>query len=483
MIIVSLVNNITTKSTSLIMEKHILSKSTYIKGEQCLKQLYLHKKRSFLRDRMPAERQAIFRRGTNVGIFAQELFPGGIDAGPKHPSQYRKAVEKTALLIQEGQEIIYEAGFQANKTLILLDILVKNGDAWDAYEVKSSKKLSETYYKDAALQFYILEESGLKINSFSLINIDVDYSLKEKIEIDKLFIITDVTEEVKERKNSVKEKIELQLSILEQDHSPKIEIGTHCFQPYDCDFIGHCWKNIPSPSIFEIPSLSLEQQFDLHSKNNSLNQILENENLDQIQLKQIKSKLFNEEILNVNENILQKIHDIKKNFKDYVLLKILHFTPALPLYQGTQPYQSIAFAFSIMPFDGKISDIEYFIADGSENPEIEIMSKINEVIMGKKAIVFNINLENIETFDLLSLLETGSYFHPDIHNDYSNKSIAKAIGMKPPWKGISSDIVAAQYYDETLRHHKDSEEKMDAIIKYLKREIEFLLKLWKKVSS
>ena len=148
------------------MEKHILSKSTYIKGEQCLKQLYLHKKRPFLRDRMPAERLAIFSRGTNVGIYAQELFPGGIDAGPKHPSQYKKAVLKTAELIDAGQEVIYEAAFQANKTLILLDVLVKNGDSWDAYEIKSSKSLSETYYKDAALQYYVLVNSKIQINSF-----------------------------------------------------------------------------------------------------------------------------------------------------------------------------------------------------------------------------------------------------------------------------------------------------------------------------
>ena len=464
------------------MEKHILSKSTYIKGEQCLKQLYLHKKRSFLRDRMPAERLAIFRRGTNVGIYAQDLFPGGIDAGPKHPSQYRKAVEKTALLIKEGQEVIYEAGFQANKTLILLDILVKNGDAWDAYEVKSSKKLSETYYKDAALQFYVLEESGLKINSFSLININEEYTLDGDIDINKLFTITDVTKEVQERKEYVKSKIDKELSMLEEEHSPKIEIGTHCFQPYDCDFIGHCWKNIQSPSIFDIPSLSLEQQFDLHQRNIVLNQVLENEDLNNISLKQIKSKLNNEEILDLDENIKAKINDIKTNPNKYVFVKVLHFIPALPLYNGTRPYQLIPFAISTLNFGEKASDIKYFVAEGSENPEMEIRSKLNEILQDKEAIVFNNLLDNIDTFDMLSMLEKGLYFHPNISKDYSNKTISKAIGIKPPWKGISSDIVAAQYYDEILRNHKDSEAKMDAINKYLKREIEFLLKLWERIS-
>jgi hypothetical protein len=54
----------------------ILSKSTFIRGLQCEKSLYLHKKRPFLRDRLSPEQLAKFSRGTNVGVYAQELFPG-----------------------------------------------------------------------------------------------------------------------------------------------------------------------------------------------------------------------------------------------------------------------------------------------------------------------------------------------------------------------------------------------------------------------
>jgi cytochrome c-type biogenesis protein CcmE len=431
---------------------------------------------------MPAERLAVFRRGTNVGVYAQNLFPGGIDAGPKHPSQYRKAVEKTALLIQEGQNIIYEAGFQANKTLILLDILVKNGDAWDAYEVKSSKKLSETYFKDAALQYYVLVEAGLKINSFSLININEDYVLEDEIDIHKLFEITDVTEEVKKRKEYVGDKITEELSILEEEHSPKIEIGTHCFSPYDCDFIGHCWKSIKKPSVFDIPSIEIEKQFDLYSSNKDLSSILNIDSITTIQSKQIKSKLDNEEIIDINSDDKDRIYEINNNIDDYLFLKVLYFVPALPLYKGTRPYQSIPFALAYSNINSKVSDLNYFIAEGKVNPEIEIKAKLDELLKTKKDIVYNGQLNNNNTFDMIRLLETASYYHPEISKDYSNKSVSKALGIKPPWKGISSDIVAAQYYDEILRNHKDSGKKMEDIIKYLKREIEFLNKFWNKIN-
>ncbi len=465
------------------MEKHILSKSTYIKGEQCLKQLYLHKKRAFLRDRMPAERLAIFRRGTNVGIYAQDLFPGGIDAGPKHPSQYRKAVELTSKLIAQGQEIIYEAGFQSNKTLILLDILVRNGDSWDAYEVKSSKKLSETYYKDAALQFFVLEEYGLKINSFSLIHINENYIRKDNIDIKKLFIITDVTEEVKNRKEYVRTKIEEEITILEKDHSPKIEIGTHCFSPYDCDFIGHCWKRVEKPSIFDVPSINLDKQFELYYNNKTLTEIAENNSLNNIQIKQIESQISKEEIVDITEDDINRIRIITNNKEKYIFLKIIRFTPALPLWEGTKPYEHIPFAISYMPINGNINNAEYFVYKGDKNPNETISEKINTILEDKEVIIYDIEKNDIEGFNMANLLKSGSYYHPAITKDYSNKSVSKAMGIKPPWKGISSDIVAAQYYDEILRKHKNSIEKEEAIYKYLKRELEFLQKFWNKICT
>ena len=65
------------------LARKYLSKSTFIKGVQCEKALYLHKFHPDLSDEITEQQKAIFQTGTNVGILAQELFPGGVDAGPK----------------------------------------------------------------------------------------------------------------------------------------------------------------------------------------------------------------------------------------------------------------------------------------------------------------------------------------------------------------------------------------------------------------
>lgn len=226
------------------MEKHILSKSTFIKGYHCPKSLYLYKKRPFLRDKLTAEQRAKFKRGHHVGGLAQEIFPGGIDVSPKSPSQYQKSVLRTTELIEQGQEIIYEATFQHEQVLVMLDLLVKTEKGWMAYEVKSSKHLSETYYTDAALQYWVIQNSGLDIEQFFLVYVDENYRLEGGIDLKKYFLFEDVTDNVLGRQEFIGEKVVSNKAVLLEKHSPKVEVGAQCFSPYKCDFVGHCWKKI-----------------------------------------------------------------------------------------------------------------------------------------------------------------------------------------------------------------------------------------------
>ena len=71
--------------------RHILSKSTFLYGSQCAKRLYLYKFRPDLKEEVSNQQQAVFDRGTNVGILARNLFPGGVDASPESTFEYQKA--------------------------------------------------------------------------------------------------------------------------------------------------------------------------------------------------------------------------------------------------------------------------------------------------------------------------------------------------------------------------------------------------------
>ena len=72
--------------------RHVLSKSTFMYGCQCPKRLWMHKFQPEERDEETEVQSAIFQSGTNVGMLARELFPGGVDAGFLTPFQYYQSV-------------------------------------------------------------------------------------------------------------------------------------------------------------------------------------------------------------------------------------------------------------------------------------------------------------------------------------------------------------------------------------------------------
>ena len=236
------------------MEKHLLSKSTFIRSTQCLKSLYLHKKRPFLRDRLSAEQLAKFKRGTNIGILAQQLFPGGANLQPKPPAQYRKSIAATIEFLSSNNDFtIYEASFQSDQVLIILDILNRKDGKIYAYEVKSSHAISETYLKDAALQYYVIQNSGIKIEDFFIIYVNKNFEYKnlnnqEDLDLNQIFIIKSVLAEVQKLQPFITNHIPKAKETLFLKHSPEIEVGPHCHDPYPCDFIGHCWKHISEDS-------------------------------------------------------------------------------------------------------------------------------------------------------------------------------------------------------------------------------------------
>ena len=62
--------------------RYKLSKSTFIRGLQCEKSLYLYKKHYKLKDPISPTLQAVFDQGNQVGLLAHELFSGGVDSSP-----------------------------------------------------------------------------------------------------------------------------------------------------------------------------------------------------------------------------------------------------------------------------------------------------------------------------------------------------------------------------------------------------------------
>lgn len=143
-------------------------------------------------DQLSEMQKAIFKRGTDVGKLAQQLFPSGFDASPNSQFEYDKAVKLTRKLLNDKQKIIYEASFNFNDVLAVADIVVNEKSGLKIFEVKSSTSISETYIRDAALQYWVISNCGYKIKDFSIIYINNQYVRKGKLDIKELFVTESV---------------------------------------------------------------------------------------------------------------------------------------------------------------------------------------------------------------------------------------------------------------------------------------------------
>jgi hypothetical protein len=325
---------------------HILSKSTYIKGLQCEKALYMQKRHPYLRDKLSIEQRAKFQRGTDVGVLAHEVFPGGIDMSPASPSQFPKKVQETWDNLSNPEvKVMYEAVFQYNDTLIMLDMLVREGDKWLAVEVKSSMRLSDTYYNDAALQYYVLHGCGVPLSDFKLMYLNGDYVKNGPIDVKQLFKMESVMEYVVEREDFVAKNVERLKAVVALPHSPVINIGTQCHNPYPCDFQGHCWKLIPKNSFLFTTAMDDEKLFQSYFNGVNTNaKMLQQVEPDSEEAHQIEALETNSYY--IDYKILYSLAPQPKP-KSVAYLNLLLNRPAVPELDGTKPYEEMILAFAL----------------------------------------------------------------------------------------------------------------------------------------
>ena len=306
----------------------------------------MQKKHPYLRDKLSIEQRAKFQRGTDVGVLAHEVFPGGIDMSPNAPSQFpKKAAETLANLSNPEVKVMYEAVFQFNDTLIMLDILVREGDRWLAVEVKSSMRLSDTYYNDAALQYYVLHGCGVPLSDFRLMYLNGDYVKDGSIDVQQLFKMESVMDYVVEREGFVAKNVERLKAVVALPHSPVVNIGTQCHNPYPCDFQGHCWKLIPKNSFLFTTAMDDELLFQSYFNGVNTNaKMLQQVEPDSEEAHQIEALETNSYY--IDYKTLYSLAPQPKP-KSVAFLNLLLNRPAVPELDGTRPYEEMILAFAL----------------------------------------------------------------------------------------------------------------------------------------
>ena len=180
-----------------IKPKLSLSKSQYTKGLQCKKALWLKKYNPEVLTAPDDMKKAIFEAGNVVGSLACKLFPGGKEV--QYTKDYEQMIRQTKEFMSEGGKDIFEATFQYDNILVMVDVLHQNDDgSYEIYEVKSSswnniestsgqKKKLKNYIQDASIQYYVLNGLGLDINEIFITLLSKNYIRDESLDHEQFF--------------------------------------------------------------------------------------------------------------------------------------------------------------------------------------------------------------------------------------------------------------------------------------------------------
>ena len=487
-----------------------LSKSSFMRGVQCMKSLYLYKYHYDLQDEITESQQAIFDQGWEVGTLAQQRFPGGNNLQMDNSRDYGKAVRRTRELISEGHTIIYEAALEAHGVFCAVDILVRDKEGWRIYEVKSSTEVKEEHVLDSAVQYYVAESALKKmldigcwmldkdkmldarcsmpekrcIEDVNIVFINNQYIRLGEIEVDKMFQIESVYERVLEAQEFVEEKLAKEVAMLCKEELPKVDIGPHCSDPYDCSFTGHCWKHVPEVSIFNISNLRSTKKWELYEEG-----VLEFKDipldypLNEKQWQQVRTHL-GDDVVHIEKKQISVF--LEELIYPLWFLDFESINPAIPLYNGTRPYQQIPFQYSLHVGQvgqvgrvGQVRHVEFLTeADPDCDPREEFVKRLIKDIGQKGSIlVYSIAFERTRLSELASAFPKYAnelnlicdrmvdlcipfrnrwYYRKEMKGLYSLKAVLPAVCPELSYDNleVGEGSVASQYF-LSMMHEKD----------------------------
>ncbi|MDZ7836587.1 MAG: DUF2779 domain-containing protein [Actinomycetota bacterium] len=138
---------------------------------------------------------------------------------------------------------------------------------------------------------------------------------------------------------------------------PQMPLSKDCYNPYECPLKDLCWKNLPEFNVFELYRAK-NLAFDLYQK--GITKILD------IQDASILNPIHQIQFKTIKENRIFTDSKALKLFLDQLeyplyFLDFETFSTAIPLFDGTRPYQNIPFNFHAIYYNTFRTILKTFI--------------------------------------------------------------------------------------------------------------------------
>jgi hypothetical protein len=196
------------------------------------------------------------------------------------------------------------------------------------------------------VQAYAVEGSGLSLRTINVVHLDSSYVYQGgEYDVQALFTIEDVTGMAREYMRVVPDEI-ARLQLVLDGPEPEVRVGMQCSHPYGCEFEAYCHAFLPCEHpITALPRLQERQMHDLLDA--GLICILDVPpdfpGLSAAQRETLEAVQAGEPHVDP-ERLAQSLSTL-----DWPVYHLDFETvmPALPLWPGTKPYQTVPFQYSV----------------------------------------------------------------------------------------------------------------------------------------
>lgn len=503
--------------------KRYLSKSKYTAFRQCQKNLWM-KAYKPEEEVIDPSLQSRFESGNEVGDLAMGLFgpfeevtsldaEGKLDLG--------EMLRKTEDCLARGVENICEASFSWDGNYCAVDILHRQGGGYAIYEVKSSSNslvepISDDelrhYAWDIAYQKYVLIQCGVNVTGVYLVQLNKDYVRGKDLDIQMLFLKTEMTRLVDEEYPNVPANIARARKVLECHQEPAKPISMACRKPYPCAFWQYCSKHIPKPSVFDLYRMSFEKALKYY--NNSI-----------VTFEDVQScKLTARQQVQVVSHLTGKGTVDKKSIRDFLDQNIrypLYFLDfetmqdVVPQYEGTKPYQQIPFQYSLHWIEKPGGELKHtaFLAESGKDPRRALAEqlchdiplnacitaynkgfecgRINELAEAFPALRYHLLNIRDNIVDFLDPFRAGYYYLPEMEGSFSIKKVLPALFPNDPQLDYSNLTGSVHNGGEAMTIFPkikdmtpaDQQKARQSLLDYCHLDTMAMVKIWQKLEE
>lgn len=484
-----------------------LSKSKYCKGVQCPKILWLEKNMPEVAE--VVDNSSVLDNGTRVGELAKELF--GFHFDVSFNEDLNEMIKDTKALLFNNKVIITEASFNYDNNFCSVDILKKDNDNYEIYEVKSSTEVSDIYLEDVSYQYYVLKSLGYNVTKACIVHIDNTYVRGKELEIDKLFKIVDVTDIVISKQKDIPSIIENIRKYNDTTEEPFIDISLNCFKPYECPFFNYCSGELKNNSIFSLRRLSNNKKFEYYKKGIYKFEDLMNSDLDD------KYKMQIDYVLNNKEDYIDK--EYIKEFLDTLsyplyFLDFETYQQSIPEFEGVKPYQQIPFQYSLHYIENENGKLEHteFLAEDSIDPRRGLAEAlVRDIPMDVCTVAYNMTFEKTVIKNLAELYPDLSEHLLNIRENmkdlmlpfynlkYYSKDMLGSYSIKYVLPSLFPDDPSLNYHNLDLIHNgseamntfatlkdmneEDKKKYRESLLRYCELDTYAMVKVWEKLKE